>query len=101
MSRNVRANSSAASGVGSIPISTGTTGTSGGVVTYPVSELLPLSRAGMQALENAVYGHIQAIRALGRTQVSASEIAAALSVPVSEVMQVLVTLNTKGVKIGG
>jgi hypothetical protein len=49
-----------------------------------------------RAIENAVYGHIRAIRALGRTQVSASEIAAALSIPVGDVITALNALRSKG-----
>lgn len=54
-----------------------------------------------RALENAVYGHIQAVRALGRTEISASEIAAALSLPIRDVMSALNALQSKGVKIAG
>lgn len=52
-----------------------------------------------KALENAVYGHIRAVRALGRTQINASEIAAALSVPLSDVITAIAALRNKGVKI--
>jgi hypothetical protein len=54
-----------------------------------------------RAMENAVYGHIRAIRALGRTQVSASEIAAALFLPVGDVITALNALRSKGVKVAG
>jgi hypothetical protein len=84
---NRQVSSNAASDIGVVPITTGATGTSGGFVTYAVSDLLPFSPAGMKALENAVYGHIRAVRALGRTQVLASEIATALSLPVSDVVK--------------
>ena len=57
--------------------------------------------APLKPLENAVYGHIQAVRALGRTEITASEIAAALSVPVLDVINALAALTSKGVKIAG
>ena len=49
-------------------------------------------------LEKAVYGHIRAVRALGRQTINTADIARALSVPVSAVDQVIVRLQSKGVK---
>jgi hypothetical protein len=73
--------------------------TTSGVVTYTTQVPLPRRAPNRaKALENAVYGHIRAVRALGRTQISASEIAAALGLSVSAVMKALAGLRKKGVK---
>jgi hypothetical protein len=93
--------SSAASGAGPIPITTGTTIVGSGAVTYPIPDLPQHGPADMKALENAVYGHISAVRALGRTQILASEIATSLSLPLADVVKALANLRSKGVKIGG
>jgi len=50
-------------------------------------------------IRNAVYAHIRAIRALGRTTINTSEIATALSLPIDEVNRAVSTLNSKGVKV--
>jgi DNA-binding MarR family transcriptional regulator len=55
----------------------------------------PLSRKNVL---NAVYAHIRAIRALGRTEVNTSDIAEALSLPVAEVNRAVSSLKKKGVK---
>jgi hypothetical protein len=47
---------------------------------------------------NAVYGHIRALRTLGRVRVSSREIANALSLPVNEVSMALKILRNKGVR---
>ncbi len=51
-----------------------------------------------KSIENAVYGHIRAVRALGRTEILPSEIAAALSIPPSAVIEALTALQNKGIK---
>jgi hypothetical protein len=51
------------------------------------------------SIENAVYGYIQAIRALGRTKINTAEVAAALSLAVSEVNGALSALKKKGVRL--
>ena len=50
-------------------------------------------------IENAVYGYIQAVRALGRERISTSEIASALAIPISSVAGAIDALKEKGVKI--
>ncbi len=52
-----------------------------------------------KAIENAVYGYIQAIRALGRKQVNTVEISEALSLPTGEVNRAVSSLKKKGVKV--
>jgi hypothetical protein len=56
----------------------------------------PLSQ---KEIQNAVYGHLRAIRALGRTEVLPSEIAAALAISPSLVLEALSSLQNKGVKL--
>jgi hypothetical protein len=51
------------------------------------------------SIENAVYGHIRALRALGRTKVNTAEIAQALSLPLEEVHSIVGILKKKGVKV--
>jgi DNA-binding MarR family transcriptional regulator len=51
-----------------------------------------------KSIQNAVYAHIRAIRALGRTEINTSEIADALSLPVAEVNRAISSLKKKGVK---
>jgi hypothetical protein len=53
-----------------------------------------------RSVENAVYGHIRAVRALGRTEIFPSEIASSLGLSVQAVMQALTALQNKGVKFG-
>ncbi len=54
-----------------------------------------------KGVEDAVYGYIQAVRALGRTHISTLEIASALNLPVSSVQQASAALISKGVKLHG
>jgi hypothetical protein len=50
-------------------------------------------------IESAVYSHIQAVRALGRTQVNTAEIAAALRLRAEVVLRTIHALEGKGVKV--
>ena len=86
---------SAASGMASFTLESSSTG-SGVVVEI---ELPPKSRAPRHAskLADAVFGHIQAIRALGRTTVNTLEIATALGVPVADVHNTIADLKSRGV----
>jgi hypothetical protein len=54
-----------------------------------------------KAVVNAVYGHIQAVRALGRETITTVEIARALLIPLSDVTAALERLKKKGVKPAG
>ena len=81
---------------------TGTsTSSSTGVVgeTVQVYKRSPAASQNEKNLESAVYAVIQGMRALGRTQINTTEIAAALSVPLSEVHRVIAALQKKGVKL--
>ena len=49
--------------------------------------------------EAAVYAHIRALRALGRTHINTVEIAQALNLPLKAVEQIVGKLTRKGVKI--
>jgi DNA-binding IclR family transcriptional regulator len=50
-------------------------------------------------IESAIYAHIQAVRALGKTKIAPEEIARALDLPVSAVERSLSALNSKGVRV--
>ena len=47
---------------------------------------------------DAVYGHLRAIRALGRTKASISEIAKSLNLPYNQVESALADLHQRGVR---
>lgn len=101
MSYSLQQSNSAIAGNRRIEIRT--TGDSTSTVTTVASSaatvIAPTAKPSSRALQNAVYGHIRAIRALGRTQISASEIATVLSLPVRDVITALKALRGKGVKI--
>jgi hypothetical protein len=99
---NQQRSSVAAAGKRRVTINTSVAATSG-VVAFGSHEWShsPRRVAVSKALENAVYSYIRAVRALGREQVTASEIASALSLSVSDVVKALVALRNKGVKIAG
>jgi hypothetical protein len=59
------------------------------------------SPASKKRIEDAVYGYLQAVRALGKTQVNSSEIARALGLSVSQVDEILPKLSAKGVRLAG
>ena len=50
-------------------------------------------------VESAVYSYIQAVRALGKTRLTASEIASSLSISPFDVNEAIAKLHSKGVKI--
>lgn len=54
-----------------------------------------------RSIENAVFSHISAIRALGRTRVNTREIAVALSLSIDDVHWAIARLQEKGVKVAG
>ena len=56
-------------------------------------------RAQREQLENAVYGYMRAIRALGRTTVDVAEVSRALNITIPQVQSTLPALLTKGVRI--
>lgn len=78
-----------------LPISTSSVVVSTTTTRVLVSSRPPLSNKN---IENAVYGHIRAVRTLGRTEILPSEIASALSIPMPAVVQALTALQSKGVK---
>ena len=55
--------------------------------------------ATSQAIENAIFAHIQALRALGQTTVNTTEIASALHIKPLQVLKAIKSLGSKGVKI--
>jgi hypothetical protein len=90
------------------------TSTSGGVSFYPDTQtgeqyVTPMEvtyRGGRETrisptsrIDRAVYSYLGAIRALGRTRVSAEEIASRLGIPQEQAEASLKRLQTKGVRI--
>ena len=72
-----------------------------GAVTLTVSvrkSATPLASHSSKNVESAVYAHIQAVRALGRTHIEPQEIARALGLSVSQVQGTIAALKSKGVK---
>ena len=67
----------------------------------PVSDVPHTRHRGRvsKSTENAIYSHIRAIRALGRTEINTNEIASSLSLPVSKVNRAVSSLRKKGVKV--
>jgi hypothetical protein len=57
------------------------------------------SRELIAGIEKAVYSHIRAKRALGRSTINTTEIAAALGIPVHQVNVAIRNLTSKGVRI--
>jgi hypothetical protein len=77
------------------------TTTTAGSVTFTISGpayAAPARAVTPKQIENAVYAHIQAVRALGRTQIAPEEIARALGLSLSEVQGTIAALRQKGVK---
>jgi len=56
------------------------------------------ARPGKSTIENAIYAHIRALRALGRKTIYPAEIAEALTLSLEEVRNALNSLRKKGVK---
>jgi hypothetical protein len=72
-----------------------------GGVGYGIDQ--PIRTVGLgtssRDVENAVYSHIRAVRALGRTKINSLEIAKALQLSLPMVQQALEKLADKGVKV--
>ena len=56
-------------------------------------------RRASASVQNAVYAYIRAIRALGRTKITTSEVADALSLSVADVNRAISSLEKKGVRV--
>lgn len=103
MNNTVKANT------GNLVLPAGTTTGSGSVTTTitRTSGFTGVSGTGTAGnlsnkdIANAVYGHIRAVRALGKTTVDSHEIARALNLSPAQVAQALKELADKGVKIVG
>lgn len=60
------------------------------------------ARSKLEAgIEGAVYSHIRAVRALGRTSITSLEVSRALNLPIHVVDEALRRLAYKGVKLQG
>lgn len=68
---------------------------------FQVNDFAPTTRRSLRVnknVENAVYAHIRAIRALGRTSIVTTDIADALSLSVVQVNRAVSALKKKGVR---
>jgi hypothetical protein len=65
-------------------------------VDFPVRDRN--AKLGATRIANAIYGHIRAVRALGRTEISVAEIARALSLSEADIARALPLLRSKGIK---
>jgi hypothetical protein len=70
-----------------------------GYMNQKASKVPSYSKNSRKNIESAVYAHIQAIRALGRTKTDTSEIARALGLTQSTVEETISSLTKKGVKV--
>jgi hypothetical protein len=75
------------------------TTTAGAVHTVQGTSQGPISTKTMKNIESAVYSHIQAVRALGRTRTDTSEIARALGLTQSTVEKTISSLTQRGVRV--
>jgi hypothetical protein len=57
-------------------------------------------KTGRKKVENAVFAHIQAVRALGHKTINTVEIADSLGLSPEVVMEAVTNLKRKGVRIG-
>lgn len=92
---------STTSGVGSVTVVGATSTSSSEAVTFGYSivfEDAAKAARNLKAIEDAVYAHIRAIRALGRTRINTAEIAQALSVSQRDVDRAVENLKGKGVR---
>lgn len=90
-------------------IPTGGTSTSTGVTfapSIPTNDSVSLSRGAAQPaaerskqVEDALYGYLQAMRALGRETIDVTEAARALGVSVAEVLNAAGALKERGVEV--
>lgn len=72
--------------------------TTGSTITSHVAGVRP-SLVKEKQIVDAVFGYIQAVRALGRTTINTLDVARALSLSPSDVERTLSSLAKKGVKI--
>lgn len=106
MNQAVRERNASPAGHSRITIDSAPATTSGATttLTMPSGTLTPgpVGVAGghsNKSVENAVYAHIRAVRALGRTQINTTEIASALGLPVATVDETIEALRKKGIKL--
>jgi len=72
--------------------------TDASIPSLTVEQLKQHAARKSASVASAVYGHIRALRALGRTEVNTVEIADALSLPLDEVHSAITALKRKGTK---
>jgi hypothetical protein len=60
-----------------------------------------VSSRSQKNIKSAVYAHIQAVRALGRTTINTVEISKALGLPLADIDRTVKLLKEKGVRVIG
>ena len=89
--------SSAVSKILNIP--TGTTSSTSAATVIVTPSAGPALPREDKKIENAIYAHIRALRALGRTQINSAEIAEALGLNLNTVHRAIRSLTKRGVKV--
>ena len=59
----------------------------------------PRRRSAPKEVENAIYGYIRAMRALGHTSIVSTDISDALNLPIRDVERAMRRLRSRGVRI--
>lgn len=67
--------------------------------TYSRKQYLRKKRQRQKKVDTAVYGFIQAVRALDKTKINSDQIASALELPYKEVTESIERLIDQGIKI--
>ena len=100
ISRGSRVTSSASGTAGIYPILPTSTSASRSQVETSSSPFQPTGKLSKKEkkIEAAVYSHIKAIRALGRTVINTVEIDESLSLPIEDVNRIVSRLKEKGVR---
>jgi hypothetical protein len=100
MNQLVRERNGAVAGVRRIRIRASGATTSAAVTTISSADLIE-APPGLtsSAIEDAVYAHLQAMRALGHTRVNTTEVARALGLPLELVDATIASLVKRGVKV--
>jgi predicted Rossmann fold nucleotide-binding protein DprA/Smf involved in DNA uptake len=77
-----------------------------GANTSPINVIRSDSKAyatpkseGSKDVQSAVYAHVRALRALGKTTVNSADIARSLGLSIREVESALIRLEKKGIKM--
>jgi len=98
MNKLFRPSAPSSAGVGRVVVDVSSTHSTNASTKIASHRRVTSRTASVKRIENAVYGHIRAVRTLGRTEMLPSEIAVALGIPTADVLKALTSLQSKGVK---